>query len=637
MKTTSFKHQKNIFLHGERQRLANFLYFRNVRAFIGFTMPDLNASEPLVLGQELVDSLTAPQIKALLGVVAKAGVLESLGAQLQAADSDMATTVQRLLARTPQGSATDATPPHSTQKILESWQDLWDRWDSHVSEVGDEEGAYASQEHHWEPPCFDPYSLSDDLDQVAKDMLNWIGTVHPLVCNPDLFLDALTELDDAIESYPEWMNASEEPCVLGNNATRCVLEWTWRSLQEKPQPGAEFLQRIRGLDNDLSSAGLSLDECSRFFATLPEEVCREIYRCLSQPEYDQARADRYSVWHRIHFDYEGRFDMAAYLRTCEAHLAEDYQCGRPLTDAALARGDYVQADRFLAKSFASLLRVPAGELWHPESSLLPENLRTGTSAEQEVMGLLKTWEEVAHKQGNSVRAACCHLQRVIVSDGGDWKTVLCTFDKLKSSVGTAETIENLFRQWQERTVAWCLPWDQPKPPLSDSWIYWLIESTRDPVANQKKFLDHLDAWLECLHLHQAFVVKDHESLVVFTRLLPSIEQIKKQYPTFCAEVLAPVRSLNPVLEKSLREALADAGADSRAAVAVAIWQKHLQSLAPDPGRAGGSNYTEQAIWMKALLELNCADYEKLLAKWRTDYKRRRNLWAEMSKLNLPGV
>ena len=67
-----------------------------------------------------------------------------------------------------------------------------------------------------------------------------------------------------------------------------------------------------------------------------------------------------------------------------------------------------------------------------------------------------------------------------------------------------------------------------------------------------------------------------------------------------------------------------------------IWEKHLQTLVPSPG-SSGSYYREQALWMKALSEVNRAAYDKLLAQWRVVYGRRRNLWAEMKGLQLPGL
>ena len=67
-----------------------------------------------------------------------------------------------------------------------------------------------------------------------------------------------------------------------------------------------------------------------------------------------------------------------------------------------------------------------------------------------------------------------------------------------------------------------------------------------------------------------------------------------------------------------------------------IWEKHLHTLIPS-AEGTGSYYREQALWMKALSEVNRAAYDKLLANWQVVYRRRRNLWAEMKALKLPGL
>ena len=68
-----------------------------------------------------------------------------------------------------------------------------------------------------------------------------------------------------------------------------------------------------------------------------------------------------------------------------------------------------------------------------------------------------------------------------------------------------------------------------------------------------------------------------------------------------------------------------------------IWRQHLHTLVPNPGAAGSSYYREPALWMKALSEVNSAGYDQLLARWKTEYKRRRNLWAEMATAKCPGI
>jgi len=57
---------------------------------------------------------------------------------------------------------------------------------------------------------------------------------------------------------------------------------------------------------------------------------------------------------------------------------------------------------------------------------------------------------------------------------------------------------------------------------------------------------------------------------------------------------------------------------------------------PSPD-SGGSHYQSHALLMKALVEINRVRYEEIIAEWKTVHRRRRNLWAEMGTLKLPGL
>ena len=41
--------------------------------------------------------------------------------------------------------------------------------------------------------------------------------------------------------------------------------------------------------------------------------------------------------------------------------------------------------------------------------------------------------------------------------------------------------------------------------------------------------------------------------------------------------------------------------------------------------------------MKALSEVNPAAYGNLLARWKSEHRRRRNLWPDMAAVGCPGV
>jgi hypothetical protein len=64
------------------------------------------------------------------------------------------------------------------------------------------------------------------------------------------------------------------------------------------------------------------------------------------------------------------------------------------------------------------------------------------------------------------------------------------------------------------------------------------------------------------------------------------------------------------------------------------WQNNLVIWIPDPGKARNSHYGEQARWMAALQEVSPSAYQSLLAQWRINHKRRRNLWKAMEQKGL---
>ena len=198
------------------------------------------------IGQLLLDSLTKEQIVCMLEVVASAGGLKSLIDDFKKADPDMAATVDNILkgGRTAADGKTESRPA-SHKRTMEYWNSLWRHWHEIVAEVGNEEGKYAVQDHHWEEPYFDGSFFASDLEPIARDMLGLIDDVYNSVEDPELFVEALEDIEESIASYPEWMGVEYgEPSELEKNATLCVLKWLWSGLQHEPYPGITLLEKV---------------------------------------------------------------------------------------------------------------------------------------------------------------------------------------------------------------------------------------------------------------------------------------------------------------------------------------------------------------------------------------------------------
>jgi len=195
------------------------------------------------IGQLLIASLTTDQIACMLEVIASAGNLKSLMDDFMRADPDMAATVDEILkgVRTKANGKTK-TRPVSHKRTMEYWNSLWRHWHEILVDVGNEEGKYAVQDHHWEEPYFDGPHFASDLEPIARDMLGLIDDVYVSVGDPELFVEALEDIEAGIASYPEWMGVEYgEPCELENYTTRCVLRWLWLGLQNESRSGIRLL------------------------------------------------------------------------------------------------------------------------------------------------------------------------------------------------------------------------------------------------------------------------------------------------------------------------------------------------------------------------------------------------------------
>ena len=127
------------------------------------------------MGHLLMESLTKDQIACMLEVVASEGDLKGLMDDFIRADPDMAATVNEIL----KGGRIETdgkakSRPVSHKRTMEYWNSLWRHWHEILADVGNEEGKYAVQDHHWEEPYFDGSYFTSDLEPIARDMLDLI-------------------------------------------------------------------------------------------------------------------------------------------------------------------------------------------------------------------------------------------------------------------------------------------------------------------------------------------------------------------------------------------------------------------------------------------------------------------------------
>jgi len=588
------------------------------------------------IGKLMLESLTKDQIARLLDVVFSIVDINQYMERFKEADPDMAGTVKRILKMGHDKSRkTPVVQLASDQRTVEYWNSLWSHWDSLVSEVGEEEGKYAVQDPHWEPPYFDGSALANDLDRIAVDMLRLIDEVYDMVDNPDLFSEALEDIDSNISLYPEWMGVEYgEGFTLEASATHCVLKWLWLSSRNDARPGKVFLDKVYEIEGLCSMVDLEKNTCVDFFAKLPDEICREIYGCFKDDERRDNLENVYSSWHGINHLYEERFDSGRYLETCRKHLASSWRYGRPLIDDAISQGDYQKAESLLEKTFSSYLRLGDKATWYPEKSLLlDERLYFHEANGEDVSGLLELWANISRELGNAKRRVASELQTVMFRAPEDWNAVIGEH-KRQSNPEVKNTIDPLFAHWQTEMARRSVCHVMDAPVSSDTWIHWLIEAELDVTAKRGWFMEKLNEWLVHLREDRNAFQKQWSLFAQLTKDMSESSKFNKQYPTFFRVVL-PEDPGASLLGKARCSALQDMGTGSCLSTAMEVWKDRLRYIVPDPAEAHKSDYTHHAQWMKSLYELSPDAYNGMLAQWQEKHKRRRNLWRDMMAHHLP--
>jgi len=518
---------------------------------------------------------------------------------------------------------------------MEYWSSLWRNYDGIISEVGDEKGKYAVQDHHWEAPYFDGSSLAEDLEPIAEDMLTLMEDVYNEVDDPDLFLKALEEIDEQIGSYPEWMGADYvEPCVLEEKLTQCVLKWLWLSSHRERNPGQTFAEKAFYIENAFERVALDENEFTGFFIRLPDGVCREIYEFLKEGDHHMNLDNTYSAWHHINHNYEERFDAGKYLESCRKYLDKNWRYGRPLVDEAIKQNDFQKAESFLVKTFSSYLEGYGEKGWCPEASLLLiEKSSFVNKGDEEIVSLLTSWADVAKRLNHPGRSAAAALQAVAFHTPENWNTVLKAYRSL-SKPDTQGALAPLFIQWKNEMAARSYPYFMDSSKVADTWIHWLIDAILDIKQDKKCFLNKLAEWLSDLKDNTKAVKKQWRWLALLTRDLPESEKIKVKHPSFWDTVL-PEGNSKGDLTASRRKGLREMKAGLYLKTVLEVWEKQLWHIVPDPANAHKSNYEEYARWAQALFELNRDEYRVLISHWRKKHNRRRNLWRDMKARHLP--
>jgi hypothetical protein len=610
-------------------------------------MPNQKTVKPeRSLGLQLVEALTQQEITRLLDVLLTALPPEIRDKALGQLQPDTRQTVQRILAEPITAAETKAAPAVSISlaKLAQLWASLWQEWGRIVGEAIEEDGAYMTQEVHWEPPYFDETAFIADLEQVAKKMRPLLQSAFEHQFSPGTsFVEALAEAEDDVSTaLPEWIYL--ESLDLAENLTFCLLEWEWLTSKEEEQDAFAFAQQILDQEDSFSYLALDSNAFLDFFTQLPETDQKVIFQGLTehknQPPWQELLRDTYSHWHAFYMYCVEQYAPEQYLDHLRDTIPQQWQNGLPIIEDFLTKQEYQEGLQVVKETLQAMLKSEQmDETWTPETSLLfvSVNRRYSNAAVLEnYQKLLNYYRQIAQHLEQTDLVNILDLQLVAFDHFFDWKAIFKAF----AEVSIPQHIHQaLFESWRDYIIQRAKPytytWGFGQTQSRDMWwLHWLIDSIVDEQKGPAWFQQKMRQWLAQLPGERKALGEDYEFLRLLTKDLTEVDgQSKTQYPQFYQWVIRPDELSTPD-QASRQVYLKQYAPDDLMDWVMAYWKVNLQNLVPRPENAEKSDYTSHARWMAALRELAPSDYESLLAKWRVEHQRRRNLWRDLAQLGL---
>lgn len=511
----------------------------------------------------------------------------------------------------------------SDNKFFQEWRELWTSWDNCVSKLGDEEGAYAYQDNHWETPYFNSNDFAEDLEKIAAKMLPFLDRISQMQEeDEEIFEEALQEIGSGIMEYPEWMGAEYADCYLSLSVTECMVKWAWLNTDSIEM----FLNNLIKTEDGLNFINLDGQGYINCLNALSENDQKKIYDYINKnkdtPAWKERLYDKYCIWHQIYHNFSSLFDQTSHLETCRNMLPENWEYGIPLIKDCLDNDRLAEAEKFSRQTINSFLGRKEKKPWNPEKSLLISEMKyLHASPSRSIIELIKNWMDIADKINMPSKVNALKLQIVTYENTYEWDKVVNVIEKIDKSA-----VSGLIEEWK----VFCA--NKASYQSKSPWVEWLMDATFDEDKDSAWFCVKIKKWLTALSNKPKELMSQKTNLFALTFDIAELSDLKKNYPSLFKAIYHPREGdpQNPSILKGLKET----NGIALAPLLEAFWVKHLLIFLPDPANAEKSNYGAHAKWLAALREVNPKKYQTILTQWEKKHYRKRNLWKAIQETGI---
>ncbi len=599
------------------------------------------------VGARILTALTEQEISQLLDALFAVLPSETLSQVLAQIQADTQETVQQILAPSQTVGQTKVTEeqPVSLAKLAKTWSGLWQEWNEIIYEAAQEEGQYIQQEESWEEPYFDNYTLVEDLEQVAEKMQPLVQTAFKHGFTPDNgFVSALLEAESEIPNgIPDWIHI--EGFALEKHLTTCLLEWEWLTIQDEGKDAFDFALQIRQWEDRFTLVSLEHSTIISFFTQLFDDQQQCIFAGLTAdrttPLWQGTLDSIHSHWYQVYMNLVHQYKPEQYLENLRTTIPQQWQNGLLVIEDLLGKQDYVESLTVIQETLNALLNFKQDDRsWSPETSLLftvVSNFYQANKGEESEKTLLRYYQQTAQALGQTERMNALEIQQIAFEHRYDWSVMFKAFAEVPVSKPTRQA---LFQSWRDyivrctRRESYSLRVFGGVKTVETWWLHWLINSIASSKKGATWFQEEISEWLENLVQDRTLLSEAYYILRLLTKDLTEIyKKAQIPYPNFDQVVIRP-KELSTSDESSRQAYLQEYTSKDLWEQVMVFWKAQLHNFVPKPEQAHKSDYTNHAQWMAALKELNPQAYGALLAQWKTQHQRRRNLWKAISDLGL---
>ena len=522
----------------------------------------------------------------------------------------------------------------SDAKFAEHFQSVLERLHMVIFELGYEEGDYVAKEHDWEPPDFDTFEFTNDIEECTEDLLPLLDRAAELnLADKDLFFKICDEITEGLESYPEYIY-TEEGVSFEKTATECVLKWT--DLQSEDE--ADFLS---SLNDFMQAAGMVELDKNTILENILEQWDRrrrkKLYEaienlCAVDDTFGQQTNTPHTVWHELRYSLADEFDPANRLAIAEETLEKDWTKGSGLINSAVADGNTERALEFCHKTVSSYYRQRSFSRdaveFVPGKTLLPGYAYSSDhNTEGKIANILLQWAKLARDKGNIKLAELLDIHEVMLTQPDNWDRVKEVFEKAES----ADT-STLFTAWRNHTLG-----GQTRNTMfsvsgdTAEWPAWLLDAGWE--ENFSQFEEKILTWLRKKWQPEKKVngigrypsPPPVSSQLTLAADLFALDNAPQQYDKLKTELAKECKLCDcpgrlAWLQKADTEKLTKAVLD--------FMRANLSDIIPSPENMTG-NYSHAAAWLAVAREVAPAEAQSILWNWQYTFKRKRNLWRDL--------